>query len=574
MSAMTTTDRSPAAAPSRRLAGSGWWVALLVVLALAPIAVSAAFGAFGLVRNDDWAWAEILWHWTESGSLRLNGWPSMFLIGQLALAWPVGRLFPDSLVALELFTVGVGVVGVLATYWTLRQFLSASRAALPLALMLLSPLYAPLAMSFMTDVPAFTAQAGCLALGVRALTARNAVRLAGWTAAAMAIGIVGFTIREYAIVAPAAVGLVLLTRAIARRARDEIFAVAVPGLAAVVLALGLLSWRLGMRGSLTFKPSLSSAVDGFGADFGRSVLYTVVTLTFLVLPVFVFVPVRPLVDKIASRRGSTVAALGFFAAALAGVAGGWRWSPPILSPYLDERGTFGTDVLPGARATLLPDLVFKALLVVVLAASVLLVVVLVASAANALGRSKHRRVAFAELDARAILVLFVLGSIAAIVTVGTFDLPIFDRYLLVVSPFVAGLVLDTAPAMAVATHARRLVQWASVATFALLGLAWTTDSAAFDAARWHAGNEAVAMGVPADRIDAGFEWRNNFRSPGTIVLTPSQPDPDACVVMTVQTPGQTEATDTIVSVTWSSLFGERGKIVGHQVDGPDCPPLP
>src|SRR6185312_6312369 len=103
-------------------------------------------GAFGLVRNDDWAWAEILWQWEHSGHLRLNGWPSMFLIGQLALAWPVARLFPDSLRALELWTVTVGVIGVLATYWTVRQFLSARRAALSCALLLVSPLYAPLAM--------------------------------------------------------------------------------------------------------------------------------------------------------------------------------------------------------------------------------------------------------------------------------------------------------------------------------------------------------------------------------------------------------------------------------------------
>ena len=32
------------------------------------------------------------------------------------------------------------------------------------------------------------------------------------------------------------------------------------------------------------------------------------------------------------------------------------------------------------------------------------------------------------------------------------------------------------------------------------------NSAAFDAARWHAGEEMVALGLSADSIDAGYEW--------------------------------------------------------------------
>src|SRR5262245_39297314 len=116
-------------------------VGILVALSLLPIVVSAAFGAFELCRNDDWSWAELLWRWQDTGQLRLNGWPSMFLVGQLVLAWPVARLFPDNLAALELWTVALGVVAVLATYWTLRQLLSVGRATAATALALLSPLY-------------------------------------------------------------------------------------------------------------------------------------------------------------------------------------------------------------------------------------------------------------------------------------------------------------------------------------------------------------------------------------------------------------------------------------------------
>src|SRR4029077_17490287 len=51
-----------------------------------------------------------------------------------------------------------------------------------------------------------------------------------------------------------------------------------------------------------------------------------------------------------------------------------------------------------------------------------------------------------------------------------------------------------------------------LAGFSLLGvlglasLALMLNSFAFDAARWRLGEEAVTRGIPADTVDAGFEW--------------------------------------------------------------------
>jgi hypothetical protein len=571
---MTTLEpTSQAARPWRHL--DRWAIVVLVLLALAPIGVSAAFGAYGLARNDDWAWAEILDRWQQTGVLRFNGWPGMFLIGHLALAWPIARAFPGSLPALELWTVALGVVGVLATYWTVRTFLPVGRAAVATALVTLSPLYAPLAMSFMTDVPSFAAQACCLALGVRALREPDARRAAIFTTLSFVAGMVGFTIREYAFIAPASVGLVLLARATARRDRAQVLAAAVPGAVTVVTAGVLYSIRSRMSGSINLQFSPSSILDGIVAEFGRSTLFTIVTAAFLVLPAFAFVPLRPLLEGITAARWRIVLALGSLAAAAAGLVGAWRWSPPILSPYLDERGTLGTDVMPGTRALLLPAPLFKILLALVLVGAVLVVVVLAKVTANTLGSRGHHRDAIAAADARSLLVVFVLASMAGVIAVGTIDFfPIFDRYLLATAPFAAALVLDTAPAHEAASRARRGAQVAAIAAFALLGLVWSTDSAAFDAARWKAGEEAVALGVPADRIEAGFEWRNVFRPAGQIVLAPSQPDPDACVVMRVQTPDEAIPSDALVDVPWSSLLGMRGRIVGTTVDAPGCSPSP
>jgi hypothetical protein len=283
----------------------------------------------------------------------------------------------------------------------------------------------------------------------------------------------------------------------------------------------------------------------------------------------------PLADRVKAKRWRVVLALGFLASAAAGLIATWRWSPPTLSPYLDERGALGTDVMPGTRALLLPEPIFTILLALVLFGALLLVVVLATSAARTVGSRGRHRDALATADARSILVVFVLASMAGVIAVGTINVfPIFDRYLLAVVPFAAALVLDTTPAHDVVSRARRGAQIAAIGSFALLGLVWSTDSAAFDAARWRAGEEAVALGVRPDRVEAGFEWRNVFRSEGTIVLAPSQPDPDACVVMQVQTPHEQLPSDAVVDVSWSSLLGLRGRIVGTPVDAPDCPPLP
>ena len=40
----------------------------------------------------------------------------------------------------------------------------------------------------------------------------------------------------------------------------------------------------------------------------------------------------------------------------------------------------------------------------------------------------------------------------------------------------------------------------------------TLNADAYDAARWSAGDKAVAAGVPATMVDAGFEWVGSHQS--------------------------------------------------------------
>ncbi len=86
----------------------------------------------------------------------------------------------------------------------------------------LGPMWAGLSASYMNDVPAFSLAMVCLALGARGIR-RDGGNL-GWLCASLTVGLVGFTMREYVIIAPLAVGLaaawaaIRWSRAAARRA--------------------------------------------------------------------------------------------------------------------------------------------------------------------------------------------------------------------------------------------------------------------------------------------------------------------------------------------------------------------
>jgi hypothetical protein len=53
----------------------------------------------------------------------------------------------------------------------------------------------------------------------------------------------------------------------------------------------------------------------------------------------------------------------------------------------------------------------------------------------------------------------------------------------------------------------------------MLSLLTTAYGSAFDAARWEAGRQLVAAGVPATDVDAGFEW-SGYHSPNGVDRRP------------------------------------------------------
>jgi hypothetical protein len=546
-------------------------VAVVALAVLLPLVLTSMGGADGLPRNDDWSYRDLLWRWHDHGDLRLGGWESMTLVGQLLLAWPVVAAFPRNVVALQVFTLVVGALGALAAYGALRRFVSVPRAFLATALTIISPLYTPLAMSFMTDVPAFATQAVCSWLGASAVTPQVR-RPRRWFAAAVAVGLFGVTIREYAVVAPAAVLVVFGARAWGRRDREALVATAVATVIGAIFVAGFVAWRRSWANSLSLEPGVP---DGFG-DFGRAAVFTVVTLAFLVLPALAFAPLRRLVRSMVTTRWSVVLVVSAAIVLVAGAVATWEWSPPLLGPYLDQRGALGNDILPGDRALIVPAPVLRAVLLVVLAATILLVGVIVLTATDMVRRGQTWRDRCAAFDARTLAWAIVVLTTVSLIAAGTADLPIFDRYVLPAVPFAAGLVLAWHPTEVdlAERSPHAVLRWVTVVAFAAGGLLWSVDSARFDATRWAAGEQAVRLGYPADRVDAGFEWRNVHRPAGEFPSSPTQPDRDACVRLTASGVDLGPDWTPVFSIDHWHGWGGTDELTAWATTAPGCPPLP
>jgi hypothetical protein len=100
------------------------------------------------------------------------------------------------------------------------------------------------------------------------------------------------------------------------------------------------------------------------------------------------------------------------------------------------------------------------------------------------------------------------------------------------------------------------------------------DSARFDAIRWAAGERAVDLGYPADRVDAGFEWRNVHRPDGDPPMSPSQRDLDACVRLTAARADLGPGWEPLFDVDhWHGTAG-RDALTAWASTAPECPQLP
>ncbi len=563
---MLTQDlRRRSAPPTRRdqIVGAIGTITIGLIAIVLPLVIARHFGAFGIPRSDDWSYLVTMFRVVDSGRLSFNHWVSMTLVGQLALAAPVATLARRDIGALQLFTVLLGAGGLASVAFTMPRHAVRRGAAWLLAATIASgPLWGPLAVSFMTDIPTFAFSALGMLLACRALSRRPismAMLIASFVAA-----FVAFTIRQYAIVgivAAAATGIWWYLTHWSRRSAVRLTLIAT-GLLATATAL--LAWWSGIPDGHALTPAVPTL-----HSLGVAVLKLagfVRLAGLLLIPVLVYVgPGRILARSWRRHRDLTTIVL--VPATLALIATALRVpNDAFVGNYFMPDGALSDIVIIGARPDVLPGPAWSILVGLGTAAGLVLVAAAIPALATAGGRLRSRNFSLEE-PVTIYLTLTVIGYLVAFTLAIATGLQAYDRYILPVLPAMGFLLLgldrrpENPPIDAPASDPshdrpvgrRRLAATgASLALLASLGLAYTIDSASFDGARWRVAEAATARGWSARQVNGGFEWLNYHRGDKiergagaaacvTVHVNPSRPPREVVAVVRSSAPTRPDA---------------------------------
>ena len=509
--------KSPPTAPLRPrvLARSLLGVLLLGGLGLGvPLIIASHYGAFGIPRGDDWSYLVTLFRWVDSGRLSFNHWVSMTLVGQLVLAAPVAVLRHRDIAAVQTLTAVLGFLGLVVVAATpVRIGLTRGGGLLLAATIAAGPIWGPLTVSFMTDVPTFAFSALAMMLALSTFQHRPIpTRL---LTASVAVGCLAFTIRQYAIVTVAAALITATWCELADHNRARGRRLVATGLAVAIAAALFLAWWSAVPDGRSLAPGMP---DGHslrvvvikGAGFLR-------LSGLLLLPLIVFA--RPtLIVRRAWRASPTLTAAVVTASTIWLTATALQVrSDLFVGNYLMRDGVLSDIVLIGHRPSVLPSPVWNALVAVSSAAAVILLLVAVPTIGVVVERVRTRD--WSVGDATGVyLGLTILGYGVAYLLAMVTGLQVYDRYLLPALPAIGLCLLRVRALPETASAASpiraRTLRFATAAAFlavAFVGLAFTTDSASFDGARWRVATAATERGWTARQVNGGFEWLNYHR---------------------------------------------------------------
>jgi hypothetical protein len=472
------------------------------------VVMAAWHGALGVSRSDDWVYFREAFRLARQGTFTGDPWAGTMLVGHLVLAQPVIAIFGSSLAALQLMVSALGALALTATYLVVRSFLSRGRAAFSIGCLALGPVYGTLSVSYMTDVPALSLEALVLLAGLYAL--RSSRFSFSWFAASLVLGVAAFSIREYALAAPAAVSLVAVRR-LRGQDRAMLSRVAVAVSVCFVLVAGMYLWRQSLPGvSHVARPTQPLLIS---VAYVCSAAFTISLFAFPMLPL---ISVRAAAQVLHDSGRRALVATGFIVLVWAALAGG---NAVLVGNFLTPYGSY-SETLPGRPPVVVPTVLWRVLTVISLFSLLSFFVVALA------GRRRpdplhdpgtarpHPSGDPAGLQLAWVFCLMMFGGlmVVKIATPGV----ISDRYLIPIVPFLIAVALHRAAKNGLLVRPVRPVAIASIAMMAVLGTTVVDAVATFDGAKWQLATSVQQRGFAPASIDGGYEWFG-FHQPGEIV---------------------------------------------------------
>ena len=486
------------------------WLLLGIVSLALPLLVAHSYGALGIPRGDDWSYLETLFRFAHHGDLDGNSWVSMTLVGQLVVATPIVRIFGNSITAAQITVALAGFGGLLAAMNLGRSVVGTGRTAVVVISLASSPLWGPLTVSYMTDIPAFAATMAALAVARRAFAPDRISQ--PLVAASLAVGVFAFSIRQYAIVAVVMIGITAIWSSADpsdRRSRASLTGML--GVALLVCAAMYIGWSQ-IPHLKTYVPELPN---------GHTISVTVIKGGgFFRLAGLILAPVVVLANPVAivrrAWRTSKVAVivvasgLGVLLAALSVRVPGQQF----VGNYVDANGALSSDALLGHRPDLFPAGVYPFLVLIAIASALVISLSVIPPTAQLTARARRRDFAVNDRTVTC-LTLTVGGYLSAYAFAMLTGVSVYDRYALPVIPLVGILLLQSADGAGAEPTRQSALRRGGVAIalvgVAFVGLVFTIDSASFDGTRWKVAVAATHRGYARRQINGGFEWVNFYR---------------------------------------------------------------
>ncbi len=181
------------------------YILILIGLFLLQFLIVSPVGEFPL--NDDWVHAEMVHHWAETGSFRLNPYTGPMLHLLIAFGTGLVKIFGFSFFILRLstlvFTLGIMILFYLLLHHLTKKSLLSFLVTLTLWL---NPIVYNLSFTFMTDIPALFFLIAGIYVGVVAFEKNDS----HYVFLAAVLSVTGFFIRQTNILLLPAIGLPIL----------------------------------------------------------------------------------------------------------------------------------------------------------------------------------------------------------------------------------------------------------------------------------------------------------------------------------------------------------------------------
>ena len=518
---------TPSASSDKRLDIS--YALLCAAVAALSILFTLPFAEVSL--NDDWSFAYTTKIFAETGRFTFNGWSTALLGVQAIWGAMWIKLFGFSFTVLRLSTLPISAGAAVLLYALHRHAgLRPSLSLFGTLFVLLSPIYLPVAASFMSDVPGFFLFLSILLLYVRAVPKNEGEGSfsANYLIAGTIVAAAGGTVRQLLWPLP-----VLLLPVIAYQMRTRRGYALCAALTALNIAfMAWCLWWLQQQPYLVqdnVGSFLRVAARHPGETYENSLHYAL-HFVLLILPILLGTPLLSRSAGFLSRRGPGVA-LGLLLGWLCffaflpnhlphGVGRLVYWRQLFSAPYwhmgniVTTKGVLGGGSPLGERPAPLPHsvwMIFSALVAFVICAGALALW----RSERERARTKTRLIPFLRTHTNALFPARRAQCLLLYLTIATVMMTLlsfprmfiglaFDRYFINNFPLVTILFLADCQRRGGVDFLR--IGGAMIALFGLYAVAITHDYSAVAGASATAAERLVARGVPRAQICAGFEY--------------------------------------------------------------------